>query len=52
MTSGLRSFFSSVWGWLVIALLTSLVGLVFLSGQERHRTDLGLTVWTGQNASH
>lgn len=40
-------FFSTILGWLAVAVVIGLVSLLIIDAQERHRTDLDLRVWEG-----
>jgi hypothetical protein len=40
-------FLGTVWGWLLIALITSSCTLVMLVSRENERTDFNLRVWDG-----
>ena len=40
-------FMGSVWGWLLIALITSSCALVILVSRENERADFNLRVWNG-----
>ena len=44
-------FFGTVWGWLIIALITALWALTILTARENERTDFNLRVWNGVEAS-
>jgi hypothetical protein len=44
-------FFGTVWGWLIIALITALWALTILTARENKRTDFNLRVWNGVEAS-
>lgn len=43
----LLRFFGTVWGWLMIAVLTSVWALTILMARENERTDFNLRVWEG-----
>lgn len=47
----LLRFFGTVWGWLIIALITALWALTILTARENERTDFKLRVWNGVEAS-
>ncbi len=48
----LLRFFSTVWGWLTIALVVAVWALATLTARENERTEFNLRVWQGVARGH